>query len=95
MNVGQMMMLENTNQGGVFPMEREVAGAIAVQLLKKSEMSERSQGRISLSIVITHILIDHLQNSVFVSKIIVFTGVIPLNDGQEIPLFPHNLLGKF
>jgi hypothetical protein len=53
------------------------------------------KGRISLSIVITHILIDHLQNSVFVSKIIVFTGVIPLNDGQEIPLFPHNLLGKF
>jgi hypothetical protein len=39
MNVGQMMMLENTNQGGVFPMDREVAGAIAVQLLKISEIN--------------------------------------------------------
>ena len=33
------MMLENTNQGGVLHMEREATGAIAVQLLKKSEIN--------------------------------------------------------
>jgi hypothetical protein len=39
MNVGQRMMLENTNQGGVLHMETEATGAIAVQLLKKSEIN--------------------------------------------------------
>jgi hypothetical protein len=39
MNVGQRMMLENTNQGGDLHMEREATGAIAVQLLKKSEIN--------------------------------------------------------
>ena len=39
MNVAQRMMLENTNQGGVLHMEREATGAIAVQLLKKSEIN--------------------------------------------------------
>ena len=39
MNVAQRMMLENTNQGGVLHMERETNGAIAVQLLIKSEIN--------------------------------------------------------
>jgi hypothetical protein len=39
MNVGQRMMLENTNQEGDLHMEREATEAIAVQLLKKSEIN--------------------------------------------------------